>query len=174
MSLKWLKEPVKCADFIASLKKVSRHIPVVQIFVHIYYFFRLTKAKNNMEKSLQFCRNIDQEEITNENREIIRNDMEKAADNYVEAREEFNKIDTDFKDMKLYEAFGESAPQAALQICIFIQTGTLGDSKFQQVFTLIGILISFFSLTLGASDLLLKMATKDNKVTFMCPRAELN
>ena len=37
---------------------------------------------------------------------------EKAADNYVEAREEFNKIDTDFKDMKLYEAFGESAPQA--------------------------------------------------------------
>ena len=53
-------------------------MPVVQIFVHIYYFFRLTKAKNNMEKSLQFCRNIDQEEITNENREIIRNDMEKA------------------------------------------------------------------------------------------------
>ena len=65
-----------------------------------------------MEKSLQFCRNIDQEEITNENREFIRNDMEKAADNYVDAREEFNKIDTDFKDMKLYEAFGESAPQA--------------------------------------------------------------
>jgi hypothetical protein len=64
--------------FYCILKKVSRHIPVVQIFVHIYYFFRLTKAKNNMEKSLQFCRNIDQEEITNENREIIRNDMEKA------------------------------------------------------------------------------------------------
>ena len=65
-----------------------------------------------MEKSLQFCRNIDQEEITNENREFIRNDMEKAADNYVDAKEKFNKIDTDFKDMKLYEAFGESAPQA--------------------------------------------------------------
>ena len=75
---KWRKEPVKWCHFIASLKKVSRHMPVVQIFVHIYYFFRLTKAKNNMEKSLQFCRNIDQEEITNENREIIRNDMEKA------------------------------------------------------------------------------------------------
>ena len=29
---------------------------------------------------------------------------------------------------------------------------------------IIGILISFFSLTLGASDLLLRMATKDNKV----------
>ena len=66
--------------------------------------------------------------------------------------------------MKLYEAFGESAPQAALQISIIVQTGTLGDSTFQKVFTLIGILISFFSLTLGASDLLLKMATKDNKV----------
>ena len=89
---------------------------------------------------------------------------EKAADNYVEAREEFNKIDTDFKDMKLYEAFGESAPQAALQISIIIQTGTLGVSTFEKVFTSIGILISFFSLTLGASDLLLKMATKDNKV----------
>ena len=75
---KWRKEPVKWSHFIASLKKVSRHMPVVQIFVHIYYFYRLSKAKNNMEKSLQFCRNIDQEEITNENREIIRNDMEKA------------------------------------------------------------------------------------------------
>ena len=88
----------------------------------------------------------------------------KAADNYVEAREEFNKIDTEFKDMKLYEAFGESAPQAALQISIIIQTGTLGDSTTNKIFTSIGILISFFSLTLGASDLLLKMATKDNKV----------
>ena len=83
---------------------------------------------------------------------------EKAADNYVEAREEFNKIDTEFKDMKLYEAFGESAPQASLQISIIIQTGTLDPLQ------IIGILISFFSLTLGASDLLLRMATKDNKV----------
>ena len=74
--------------------------------------------------------------------------------------------------MKLYEAFGESAPQAALQISIIIQTGTLGVSTMEKVFTSIGILISFFSLTLGASDLLLKMATKDNKVTFMCLSAD--
>ena len=49
-------------------------------------------------------------------------------------------------------------PQAALQISIVIQTGTLDPLQ------IIGILISFFSLTLGASDLLLRMATKDNKV----------
>ena len=49
-------------------------------------------------------------------------------------------------------------PKAALQISIVIQTGTLGPLQ------IIGILISFFSLTLGASDLLLRMATKDNKV----------
>ena len=65
---------------------------------------------------------------------------------------------TDFQRMKLFEAFGESAPQAAFQIGIVLQLGTVSST---QIFT---ICTSLFSLTLGASEIMLMMATKDNPI----------
>ena len=65
---------------------------------------------------------------------------------------------TDFQTKKLYEAFGESAPQAALQISIVLQVGVLSTTQ------IITICTSFLSLTLGASEILLMMSTKDNPI----------
>ena len=65
---------------------------------------------------------------------------------------------TNFQEMKLYEAFGESAPQAALQIAIVLQTGSISA---MQMFT---ITTSLLSLTLAASEIMLMMDTKDQEM----------
>ena len=63
-----------------------------------------------------------------------------------------------FQEMKLYEAFGESAPQAALQIAIILQLGYITPL---QIFTISTSLISF---GLGASEVFLMMGTKNREI----------
>jgi hypothetical protein len=75
----------------------------------------------------------------------------------VEAKEQYKRLMTDFQEMKVYETFGESAPQAALQIAIVLQTGTINTTQIFTIFT------SLLSLTLGASEIMLMMKTKDNE-----------
>ena len=50
-----------------------------------------------------------------EERLAYQQDVEEAADDYAKAKEEYQMLMTDFQEMKLYEVFGESAPQATLQ-----------------------------------------------------------
>ena len=65
---------------------------------------------------------------------------------------------TDFQDMKLYEAFGESAPQAALQMAIILQIGSVSATQMFSIFT------SLLSLTLGATEIMLMMKTKNKTI----------
>ena len=111
-----------------------------------------------MEKSLKFYESFNPDMITDKNKEFIQKDVERAANDYVKAKDNCLRIMTDFQKMKLYEAFGESAPQAALQISIVLQVGILSTTQ------IITICTSFLSLTLGASEILLMMSTKDNPI----------
>ena len=95
--------------------------------------------------------------ITDENRSTYQAEIQKAGEDYLEAKDKYKKLMTDFQEMKLYETFGESAPQAALQIGIVLQTGSLNATQIFSIFT------SLLSLTLGASEIMLMMKTKDNE-----------
>ena len=106
-------------------------------------------AKCKMDRSLDFYKSFVPEKVTDENRKEYQEDVEEAAKDYVEAKEKYLELMTDFQRMKLFEAFGESAPQAAFQIVIVLQLGTVSPT---QIFT---ICTSLFSLTLGASEIML-------------------
>ena len=104
--------------------KIGSHVPLVQPFVHISYLLRLLSAKSKIERSLEFYKSFNPDIITDENREDFQRDVQQAGDDYVEAKHEYQKIMTEFQQMKLFEVFGESAPQATLQIAIVLQLGT--------------------------------------------------
>ena len=95
--------------------------------------------------------------ITDENRSTYQAEIQKAGEDYLEAKDKYKMLMTDFQEMKLYETFGESAPQAALQIGIVLQTGSLNATQIFSIFT------SLLSLTLGASEIMLMMKTKNNE-----------
>ena len=138
---------------------IFKHFPFVQPFIHGFYLKRLISAKHQMEKSFEFYKSFDPSTmVTDDNLKDCQEDVRRAAEDYIEAKEKYLEIMTDFQKMKLYEVFGESAPQAALQIGIVLQVGTISWTQIITIST------SLFSLALGASDILLMMATKDKPV----------
>ena len=141
-----------------SLKEIAKHIPILQQIFHCVCLKELKDAKDLMEKNLKLYKSFDPDTITDENRKDEFKKIQLAATEYVNAEEKYLEIMTKFQHMKLYESFGESAPQAAFQISIVLQEGTLSGI---QVFT---ISTSLIALTLGASQILLMMATKDKPV----------
>ena len=103
-----------CKGFFVT---ISEHIPIVQQIVHVLFLKSLKASKDKMEKSLSYYQTtrsqLDKsEEVTEE----IKEDVNKAAEDYCKAEGKYLKLMTNFQRMKLYEAFGESAPQAGLQI----------------------------------------------------------
>ena len=152
------KEGDKNITWISKLKTIFKHFPFVQPLIHFLCLKDMKMAKDQMEKSLKFYESFNPDMITDKNKEFIQKDVERAANDYVKAKDNCLRIMTDFQKMKLYEAFGESAPQAALQISIVLQVGILSTTQ------IITICTSFLSLTLGASEILLMMSTKDNPI----------
>ena len=166
-------ETVTKQNMIESLQTIFRHFPLIQPFIHLIYLRDLKAARDQMKRSMMFHKSLLKktskvvksdlefdmiEDINNENLKDYQDDVKQAAEDYAKAKFNFLKIMTEFQKMKLYETFGESAPQAALQIGIVLQVGTVSPT---QIFT---ICTSLFSLTLGASEILLMMATKDKPV----------
>ena len=145
-----------------SMMTIGSHIPLVQPFVHLYYLKRLMDAKSRIERSLSYYKAFNKlfkpELITENIRTKFQQDILQAGDDYVKAMEEYQKIMTQFQQMKLFEVFGESAPQATLQIAIVLQLGTLSATQ------LFSIITSLLSLTLGASEIMLMMETKGKEV----------
>ena len=145
-----------------SMMTIGSHIPLVQPFVHLYYLKRLMDAKSRIERSLSYYKAFNKafkpELITENIKTKFQQDILQAGDDYVEAMEEYQKIMTQFQQMKLFEVFGESAPQATLQIAIVLQLGTLSATQ------LFSIITSLLSLTLGASEIMLMMETKGKEV----------
>ena len=49
-------------------------------------------------------------------------EVQKAGEDYVKAKRMYKMLMTDFQEMKLYETFGESAPQGGFQLLDLIIT----------------------------------------------------
>ena len=167
---KYRGETVTKQDLMKSLKTICKHIPMLQPIVHLIYLRELKSSRDEIKRSRIFYKSLLQntsesdskleliDDVNGENLKDYQEDVKQAANDHVKANKRYLEIMTEFQRMKLFEAFGESAPQAALQLGIVLQVGTV---SYTQIFT---ICTSLFSLTLGASEILLMLATKDKPV----------
>ena len=141
-----------------SLLKISRHIPLIQPFVHISTLLKLKKARDETTKALKFYKSFNPEKVNDLNREHYKAEVEKAAINYVDAKETYMKEMTDFQELKLYEAFGESAPQAILQFAVVLQLGYMSPIHIVTIIT------SLFSFSMASAEVFLMMKTKNHVI----------
>ena len=107
-----------------------------------------------MIKARRFYESFKPENVTDENRSNYQVQVLKAAGAFVQARKTFKKLMTEFQELKLYEAFGEAAPQAVLQIGIILQLGYITPMQILTVTT------SLFSFSQASMDIFLIMKTK--------------
>ena len=89
-----------------------------------------------------------------ERKRQYRSQVKKAAFEFVQSKETYTKTMTEFQLLKLYEAFGEAAPQAVLQFSIALQLGYVSPLH------ILTILTSLFSFSLASSEIFLMMKTK--------------
>ena len=107
-----------------------------------------------MLKARKFYQSFKPENVTSDNLFHHQVQVNKAAQDYAGARKAFSRLKTEFQEMKLYEAFGEAAPQAVLQFSIILQLGYITPL---QCFT---IATSIFSFSLNSATIFLLMKTK--------------
>ena len=137
-----------------SLKRIASHFPLFQPMVHIWFFLKFRKSKGIMLKASKFYQSFKPEDVTSDNLFHHQIQVKKAAKDYAGARKALSSLKTEFQEMKLYEAFGEAAPQAVLQFSIMLQLGYITPL---QCFT---IATSVFSFSLNSANIFLEMKTK--------------
>ena len=75
----------------ASLLKISRHIPLVQPFVHFSAFLKLKKARDEINKAVTFYKKMVNAKINEANRLKYKIKVEKEAVNYKKAKEDYTQ-----------------------------------------------------------------------------------
>ena len=137
-------------------------IPIFQPFVHLYFANQLQEADIGMgeakktyyaiEKKVKKWKGGEDERIQ------MRDDVKRAARGYLDSKQKYCKLLNMFQGIRLYEVFGESGPQAVLQMSIAFR---IGYTNYLQV---LGIVISVVSLASGAAQTLLLKGTKRNEM----------
>ena len=153
-TLKYFRGRSDLVSWKQSLKRIASHFPLFQPMVHIWFFLKLRKSKGIMLKARKFYQSFKPEDVTSDNLFHHQIQVKKAAKDYAGARNAFSSLKTEFQEMKLYEAFGEAAPQAVLQFSIILQLGYITPL---QCFT---IATSIFSFSLNSATIFLLMKTK--------------
>ena len=141
-----------------SFFSVAKHFPLVQPFVHLSTFLKLKNAKDEMIKAKTFYSNFKLEDVNDLNRDYYREQIDIAAQKYKGSSATYTKTMTNFQDLKLYEAFGEAAPQAVLQFAIILQLGYISPVQILTIAT------SLFSFSHASTEIFLMMKTKQNEV----------
>ena len=111
-----------------------------------------------MEKARKFYLQFKPELVTDENRSHYKTEIQKAAKEFVEANNTFKQLMTEFQELKLFEAFGEAAPQAVLQFAIILQLGYITPVQILTIIT------SLFSFSLASTEIFLMMKTKRKEI----------
>jgi hypothetical protein len=146
--------PTWLMQTIGRLPQCLRHLPIIQTINHIMVFLQLNKA------SLKYEHTKKKQKLTTNYIEALKktagyNTLEQEVNS---CKQVVSTIQCKFQETKLLEAFGESAPQFALQVAIMIKLGHISPFQFFTVST------SIFSCTLAASNVFLKMPSKLNDI----------
>ena len=148
----------RCICSMERLKKVLwklfGHMPLCQIFYHFKVLWDVNRERKNMQEKKDYYNKINYDEFKEEGKAELR-DNAKA---FIKAKDEYSKLMSDLQDQKLYEGFGESAPQACLQIAIVLMQGKCSFTLLRAIIT------SFVSLTKCAVSSFLTMSTKGKEI----------
>ena len=142
------------------MPKSVRHLPLVQIYVHFCFMLELKSALSIMKEQIQIYKRIKFNAISDDSREEKRKIVEKASADFHRAKLRYAAVLCEFQEMKLFETFGENAPQSALQIAIALKVGYL--SRFQ----ILTIATSLVNFAYGSTEIFLMMPTKSKKVRY--------
>lgn len=142
--------------------KICAQVPVFMPFIHLYFLYSLSHLEKTMTEYKDIYKKVSEaydsgSKKSDEEKERDKQEVEKAADDFVEANTEHNKIMCIFQQIRLFEILGESGPQAATQIAIALRVGYIGP------FQIASILISLASLAIGATKTLLLYPTAETK-----------
>ena len=111
-----------------------------------------------MRDSQNICAKIAQSLKDHDYQKVeAREQMICAAKDYNDAKIDFVETLSKFQKHRLFEAFGESAPQASLQVRILLHTGIDGS---EDVLRIISTIISMLSLSTAATDMYLTMPSR--------------
>lgn len=143
--------------------KILAQVPFMMPFIHGYFLYSLSQLKKSMIECKEIYKKVraaydSGSKKSNEEKEWDKQEVKKAADNFVKARTEYNKITCIFQQIRLFEILGESGPQAATQIAIALRVGYVGP------FQIVSILASLSSLAIGATKTLLLYPTAETKI----------
>ena len=137
-----------------SLLKVVGHLPIFQLFYHMYIITQLKATGDKVQNHEKFYKDLDFDKLPDD----IQTELRKKCKEHREAKLQYTKLLADLQTQKLFEGFGESAPEAVLQIYIVLVKGRCSQT------VLMSILTSFVSLSKCAMGTYLTMPTKGKEV----------
>ena len=137
-----------------SLIKVVGHMPLFQSLYHLHIIRQLKVKGEEIRNHETFYKKLDFDKLP----DGIQNDLRKRCKERRESKLEYTKLLANLQTQKLFEGFGESAPEAVLQIYIVLVKGRC--SKI----VLMSIITSFISLSNCAMGTYLTMPTKGKDV----------
>ena len=137
-----------------SLIKVMGHLPLFQSFYHIYIIRQLKAEGDEIQDHEKFYADLDFDNLP----DGIQTELRTRCNKRREAKLQYTKLLANLQTQKLFEGFGESAPEAVLQIYIVLVKGRCSKTVLMSIIT------SFISLSKCAMGTYLTMPTKGKDV----------
>ena len=137
-----------------SLIKVMGHLPLFQSFYHIYIIRQLKAKGDEIRDHEKFYTDLDFDDLP----DGIQTELRTRCNKRREAKLQYTKLLANLQTQKLFEGFGESAPEAVLQIYIVLVKGRCSKTVLMSIIT------SFISLSKCAMGTYLTMPTKGKDV----------
>ena len=137
-----------------SLIKVVGHMPFFQSLYHLHIIRQLKVKEDEIRNHEKFYTDLNFDDLP----DGVQTDLRKTCKERREAKLQYSKLLADLQTQKLFEGFGESAPEAVLQISIVLVKGRCSSTVFMSILT------SFVSLSKCAMGTYLTMPTKGKEV----------
>jgi hypothetical protein len=137
------------------------HLPTCQPFNHLIFWMKLKAATKILDYATKDLREAEMPIDTMNEEERYKAEENNKRLEWVErlAKKSVAQVQGEFHQTKIFEAYGESAPQFCLQLAIVLQVGYISPLQ------IISVTISFLSFTLAASAVYCEMPTKYSEIT---------
>ena len=137
-----------------SLIKVVGHLPFFQSLYHLHIIRQLKVEGEKIRNHEKFYTDLNFDDLP----VGVQTELRKRCKERREAKLQYSKLLANLQTQKLFEGFGESAPEAVLQISIVLVKGRCSQTVFMSILT------SFVSLSKCAMGTYLTMPTKGKEV----------
>jgi hypothetical protein len=155
----WIKKSLTTVPEMKYLDKLPEcflHLFFFQPLNQIRFLIKLNHATLELDDAKKDLRDAEKpnDTMNEEEREQAKENITKLEKKEREAKKSVARVQGKFLQTKIFEAYGESAPQFCLQLAIALQVGYIQPHQIATVIT------SFLSVSLAASNVYCKMPSK--------------